>query len=54
MELSAVLTLRDKLSAQMNKASKSVSAMTERVNESRNAIAKIAATQNINISARSI
>ena len=53
MELSAVLTLRDKLSAQMNKASKSVSAMTERVNESRNAIAKIAATQNINISARS-
>lgn len=53
MELSAVLTLRDKLSAQMNKASKSVSAMTERVNESREAITKIAATQNINISAQS-
>lgn len=53
MELSAVLTLRDKLSAQMNKASKSVSAMTERVNESKDAISKIAATQNINISARS-
>lgn len=53
MELSAVLTLRDKLSAQMNKASKSVSAMTDRVNESREAITKIAATQNINISAQS-
>lgn len=53
MELSAVITLRDKLSAQMDKASKSVSAMTERVNESRDAISKIAETQNINISARS-
>lgn len=37
----------------MNKASKSVSAMTQRVNESKNAISKIAATQNINISAKS-
>ena len=53
MELSAVLTLRDKLSAQMDKASKSVSAMTQRVNESKDAISKIAATQNINISANS-
>lgn len=53
MELSAVLSLRDKLSAQMNKASKSVSAMTDRVNESREAITKIAATQGINISAKS-
>ena len=53
MELSAVITLRDKLSAQMDKASKSVSAMTERVNESRDAISKIAETQNINISAKS-
>lgn len=53
MELSAVITLRDKLSAQMDKASKSVSEMTERVNESRDAISKITATQNINISARS-
>lgn len=53
MELSAVLILRDKLSAQMNKASKSISAMTDRVNESRAAITKIAETQNINISANS-
>lgn len=53
MELSAVLSLRDKLSAQMNKASKSVSAMTEKVNESRDAISRIAQTQNINISAHS-
>ncbi len=37
----------------MNKASKSVSAMTQRVNESKNAISKIAAAQNINISAKS-
>lgn len=53
MELSAVLSLRDKLSAKMEKASKSVSAMTARVNESREAIAKISATQNIRISASS-
>lgn len=53
MELSAVLTLRDKLSAQMDKASKSVSIMTQRVNESKEAISKIAATQNINISVNS-
>lgn len=53
MELSAVITLRDKLSAQMDKASKSVSAMTKRVNESKEAISKISATQNINISAKS-
>ena len=37
----------------MDKASKSVSAMTQRVNESKDAISKIAATQNINISANS-
>lgn len=53
MELSAVLSLRDKLSAQMNKASKSVSAMTEKVNESRAAITRISGTQGISITARS-
>ncbi len=53
MKLSAVLELRDRLSAQMEKAGKSVSAMTERVNESRNAIQKIAETQNIHLSIHS-
>lgn len=53
MELSAVLTLRDKLSGQMEKAGKSVSAMTAKVNESRDAIARISAAQNIQISANS-
>lgn len=53
MELSAVLSLRDKLSAQMNKASNSITAMTDKVNKSKEAIARISATQNINISAQS-
>ena len=52
MELSAVLSLRDKLSAQMNKAGKSVSAMTAKVNESRDAITRISRAQNIQINAR--
>ena len=52
MELSAVLSLRDKLSAQMNKAGKSVSAMTAKVNESREAITRISRAQNIQINAR--
>lgn len=51
--MSAVLSLRDKLSAQMNKAGKSVSAMTEKVNESREAITRISRSQDIQISATS-
>lgn len=52
MELSAVLSLRDRLSAKMKKASEGVGAMTKRVNESREALVRMSQSQNINISAR--
>lgn len=52
MELSAVLSLRDRLSAKMKKASEGVGAMTKRVNESREALVRMSQSQNINIAAR--
>jgi len=50
--LSAVLSLRDRLSAKMKKASEGVGAMTKRVNESKEALVRMSQSQNINISAR--
>jgi len=52
VELSAVLSLRDRLSAKMKKASEGVGAMTKRVNESKEALVRMSQSQNINISAR--
>ena len=51
MELSAVLSLRDKLSANMEKASNSIGSMITKVNEANNAIVSIAKSKGVNITA---
>lgn len=51
MELSAVLSLKDKLSANMNKAANAVGAMVSRVETANSAIVKIARNRGINITA---